>query len=103
MQQVGFGVLFLYPLFVYSCPTSLVNNMIFSASLAPGKIYWGHGAGAKGHGVDTVFFFFIALKHGADTFLQSHAMERILFSTTLKPIRRYLQIKMQLQLYFSTK
>ena len=30
------GVVFLYPLFVYSCPTSLVKNMIF---LAPGKIY----------------------------------------------------------------
>ena len=31
-----------------------------------GKIYWGHWAGAKGHGANT--FFFITLKHGADTF-----------------------------------
>ena len=49
-------------------------------------------------------FFFIALKHGADTFfLQSQAMGRTLFSTTLKPMRRYLKKKMQLQLYFSLK
>ena len=39
-------------------------------------------------------FFFIALKHVADTFfLQYPAMGWILFSTTLKPIRRYLQKK----------
>ena len=37
--------------------------------------------------------FFIALKHGANTFffLQSPAMGRIHFSTILKPMRRYLQ------------
>ena len=40
-------------------------------------------------------FFFIALKHGADSFfLQSPAMGRVLFfSTALKPMRRYLQKK----------
>ena len=32
LQQFGFGVFFLYPLFVYSCPTSLVKNMVFLAS-----------------------------------------------------------------------
>ena len=43
----------------------------------PGKIYWGHGAGAKGHGANTFFyrfktlggyFFFAVSGHGADTF-----------------------------------
>ena len=70
MQQVGFGVFFLYPPFGYSCPTSLVKNMIFLAYLAPGKIYWEHRA-------DT---FFIALKHGADTVfaVSSHGSDTFL-------------------------
>ena len=47
--------------------------------------------------------FFIALKHGADSSfaISSHESD-IFFSTTLKPMRRYLQ-KKQLQLYFSQK
>ena len=40
---------------------------------------------------------------GGYFFLQSPTMGRIHFSTTLKPMRRYLQKKMQLELYFSLK
>ena len=54
--------------------------------LGPGKICWGHGAGAKYHGANT---FFNTLKHGVDTFSQSPATGRILFSTTLKPKRLF--------------
>ena len=50
--------------------------------------------------------FFIALKHGADTFLFFGSLRpwgEYIFSTTLKPKRSYLQKKMQLHLYFSLK
>ena len=57
--------------------------MIFLASYAPGKIYLGHGTGAKGHGADT---FFIASKRRADTYFCSlQPWVGYFFSTTLKP------------------
>ena len=82
MQQVGFGVFFYYPLFVSSCPINLVKSMIFSF-LGTGQTLLQKATGQT--------HFYIALKHGADTFCGVSTMGRILFSTTLKPMRRYLQ------------
>ena len=46
--------------------------------------------------------FFIALKHGADNFfLQSPAIGRIHFSTTLKPMGRYLQKNAVAAIFFT--
>ena len=63
-------------------------------------LYWGHGAGAKGHGEDT---FFIALKHGVDTFfaVSSHGSDT--FFHYLEANEKIFTEKMQLQLYFSLK
>ena len=45
----------------------LYHKLYVNEPKGPGKIYWGHGVGAKGYGAN-LFFFFIALKHRADTF-----------------------------------
>ena len=90
MQQVGFGMFFLYPLFVYSCPTSLVKKYDLFSLLGTGqnllgawgryeRPWGGHFFIALKHGADT---FFAVSSHGSDTFFHYHEANEKIFTET---------------------
>ena len=93
MQQVGFGVFFLYPLFVYSCPTSLVKKppryRAFIGGMGPvqkamGRILFycfkawgGYFFAVSSHGSDTFFHY---LEANEKIFTEENAVAAIVFT-----------------------